>query len=65
MTKIKNEDKNNDKFNNFIVYYENNWFPLLEKGIIDYSAVEDGYRCNSYLENYNKHIKSIITGRPN
>jgi len=36
------------------------WYYYLENAMLDYSKISKLQRCNSYLENYNKIIKSKI-----
>ena len=43
-----------------ISYYKNCWFDRLESGAIDYSNVEDEFRANSVLEQYNCHVKDCL-----
>ena len=64
---IKNLKKQyqNTQYNNLILYYENNWFPKLECGLIDYSHIDDEFRANSVLEKYNCHIKDSLPRCPN
>ena len=44
----------------FVQYYKNNWLAKLKSGLIDYSDIEDEFRANSVLEQYNSHIKNSL-----
>ena len=44
--------------NQFLAYFEKNWLPRMEEGTLNYVSINQQYRSNSILENYNKRIKS-------
>jgi len=52
------------KHNILVQYYKNLWLDKLKSGFIDYSDVEDEFRANSILEQYNKHIKDKLPRGP-
>jgi len=43
-----------------VSYYKNCWLPRLKSGTIDYSQVEDNFRANSVIEQYNRHVKDCL-----
>ena len=38
-------------------YFEKYWKKIFLEGMLDYTKIKKEYRSNSYIENYNKHIK--------
>ena len=54
------EEYNKVDQHKLVNYYEKNWLPELKSGLIDYTEVEDNYRANSVLEQYNEHIKDCL-----
>ena len=45
------------KYNEFILYYNNQWKKYIINGMLDYSGLSKEERSNSYIENYNRRIK--------
>ena len=68
--KIENEEfkkikekyqKESTKFNNYLDYFEKNWFKLISNKQIDYSNENEIlYRSNSYIENYHRQISEAF-----
>ena len=52
------------KYMNLLQYYLKNWLPRLKSGLIDYSNLEDTFRANSVLEQYNSHVKDSLPRNP-
>ena len=60
---IKKENKNSEYYNNILdyeIYFKNTWIEYFKNGMLNYNNLEKFRRSNSYLENYNKHIKSVL-----
>ena len=51
---FKDEDEN---FNEFYEYFNNQWKPYFESGMLNYIYLNKEQRSNSYIENYNRRIK--------
>ena len=59
-TTIDNLKKKYPAFLGFFAYYEANWYKYLKDTSLDYTKITKLQRSNSYIENYNKIIKSIL-----
>lgn len=44
----------------FFSYYESNWYKYLKDTSLNYTKITKLQHSNSYIENYNKIIKSIL-----
>ena len=49
--------KTNKKYEEFLNYFENQWYPYLANGMLNYHLLSKEQRSNSYIENYNRRIK--------
>ena len=58
---LKNKSLDNVNLNDYETYYRNTWTQYLDKGILNYHNIEKFKRANSFLENYNKHIKQVLS----
>ena len=55
---LKEKKVDNISLKDYEQYYRNTWIQYLENEI---KNIEKFKRSNSYLENYNKHIKQILS----
>ena len=51
---FKDEDEN---YKEFYEYFNNQWKPYFENGMLNYIYLNKEQRSNSYIENYNRRIK--------
>ena len=42
------------------VYYKTQWLDYLKNGMLNYYKIEKFRRSNSYIGNYNKHLKTLL-----
>jgi len=49
----------------FCLYFERNYLPLMEKGILNYKKIDQKYRSNSVLEGYHSQLQQSLTKKPN
>ena len=51
----------NKNYTSFFDYYKKQWVSYIKNGFLNYNNIKKEYRCNSYLENYNRRIKQKIS----
>ena len=49
--------ENNRLYNDFLIYFENQWIQYFYNGMLNYHLLSKEQRSNSYIENYNRLIK--------
>ena len=47
-------------YNNFKSYFKKEWEKFFKNGILNYAFASKEQRSNSFIENYNKRIKSEL-----
>ena len=49
------------RYKNFKNYFYNQWNIYIKKNILNYSVASKEERSNSFIENYNKRIKILLS----
>ena len=60
---LQKEYYNSNYYKNILdyeLYFKNTWTEYFKNGMLNYNKLDRFRRINSYLKNYNKHIKSVL-----